>query len=153
MTAALSRVLGQRRAPDMLRNVALVVALAVLVAGCATDKLRANGYKAFGSYVLAEETAAAVVTNKSTPAPVVVKIQGIVKISAPAAEALYRDLTVYAALQDEIEGINAAGGEASAVLQVKLSLALKALEDTYAITLPKITELILAVNEFKRGGD
>ena len=132
----------------------LCVALVLAVAGCATkpDKIRLNAYRAFGGYVTAQATAAAVVTNKAVPADVVIKIQKIVKIATPAAEILYKDLTAYAELQDQIAGVKAAGGTPTEQTMANFAIAQRALIQTYTLTLPKIAELVEAVADFKVKG-
>ena len=135
-----------------MKRLIAVLALCVLV-GCASDgtKLRKAAYTSFGTYVLAEEAAADVVEDKQVPAEVVVKIQNTVRVAAPVAEAMYKDLVRFAQMQDELKGIQDAGGEPSEQKLAALTSAYNALRDSYAQSGDAIAALVELVKEYRHG--
>ena len=134
-----------------MKHIALALVCTLALVGCKTNDIRANAYKAFAGYVVAEETAAAIVTDKTVPAAVVVKIQAAVKVTAPVAEAMYKDLVRYAALQDELKAIKDVGGTASVIKMEQFNAALAALKDSYALSGDAIAKLIEVVANAKKG--
>ena len=132
----------------MKRLIGVALCLLALV-GCAGD-IRTRAYNSFAGYVLAEDAAVAVVTNKSVPASVVIEIQRVEKVTAPVAEALYKDMTRYANLQDELKAIKAVGGTPSEVQTKELAARLQALKDAYGLSIDAIAELTKVVAKFKR---
>ena len=123
--------------------------LLVILAGCASDgtKLRKSAYGSFGAYVVAEETAATVVQDKTVPAKTVLAIQNATRIAAPVAEAMYHDLVRFAQLQDEIKAITDAGGTASEQRLTALAAAMAALQQTYAQSGDAIAALVALVKK------
>lgn len=134
--------------PTLHRATAGILALSLcILAGCASDgtKLRKAAYGSFGAYVVAEETAASVVTNPATTRNVVIEIQNATRTAAPVAEALYRDLVRFAQAQDEIKAIYDAGGEPGEVRLTALAQYMAALQDSYNQSAESIAALVALV--------
>ena len=130
------------------KGVAALLVLAVAAQGCATDDLRRNSYKVLGSYAVAVETAADVAEMPATPTEVVDGIKAAKDVASPAVRALHANLQRYADLQDQIQGIEDAGGEPSIVMLNEVQAAMLAVQQAMAQTAPLVAQLLTAVRSF-----
>lgn len=132
----------------MKRYAAVPVLLiaAMCVQACNTTNVRKNTYKMLGSYAVAVETGADLAEDPAIPAEVVDGIKAAKDIASPAVRGLHANLTAYTDLQDQIDGIRAAGGEPSEAMLAQVQAALAALQQSRIDTAPLIAELIAAIN-------
>lgn len=134
---------------------AVPLAAALLLAACAVRTAETPAQKAFalyGTFVVAEEAAAALIADPALPAAVRQGIRTADAVAKPLADALMAAAREYARAAAELRALEGAGATAPSPLLAKAEVALTALLRAHDRAAPSIAAFADMINGLRKGG-